>query len=44
MKYNSYLLLEFQEIPFLVEDKIKELGGYFEKAGKLWDVSAPRRS
>ncbi|KJA30024.1 hypothetical protein HYPSUDRAFT_210838 [Hypholoma sublateritium FD-334 SS-4] len=26
-----------KEIPFSVEDRIKELGGYFEKAGKLWD-------
>lgn len=28
-------------IPFLLETKITELGGIYEKAGEPWGVSAP---
>jgi putative intracellular protease/amidase len=30
---------DFQEIPFLPEDRIKSLGGTYEKADEIWGVS-----
>ena len=37
----SFLTAGTQEIPFLVESRIKELGGQFEKAPELFGVSVP---
>ena len=40
-EFISFLTAGTQEIPFLVESRIKELGGQFEKAPELFGVSVP---